>query len=113
MTGTVVSLQTRADGASALARIDVAAIELLAEGRAATLSVARIDVILANLVGQRAELVAVIAELSRRPSSGNTRIDALNADLRVAARDGLVQIDLFIEQTQTCAAAAHGERALT
>ena len=111
MTGTVVPLQSRSDGASAFVRIDVAAIELLAEGRAATVSAARIDAILAHLCGQRAALVAVIAELVRRPSTGDTRIDALNADLRIAVLNGLVQIDLFIEQTQACAAAARGERA--
>lgn len=106
MTGTVVPLQLKGDRASALTRIDVAAIERLAEGRAATLSAARLDAILAHLNGHRADLVAVIAELRTRPSSGDARIDALNADLSVEASKGLAQIDLFIGQAEICAGAA-------
>lgn len=106
MTGTVVPLQLKGDRASALTRIDVAAIERLAEGRAATLSAARLDAILAHLNGHRADLVAVIAELRTRPSSGDARIDAVNATLRVEASKGLAQIDLFIGQAETCAGAA-------
>ena len=106
MTGTVVPLQLRGDRASALTRIDVAAIERLAEGRAATLSAARLDTILAHLNGHRADLVAVIAELRTRPSSGDDRIDAVNATLSVEASKGLAQIDLFIGQAEICAGAA-------
>lgn len=106
MTGTVVPLQLKGDRASALTRIDVAAIERLAEGRAATLSAARLDAILAHLNGHRADLVAVIAELRTRPSSGDDRIDAVNATLSVEASKGLAQIDLFIGQAEICAGAA-------
>ena len=71
---------------------------------------ARVDVILAHPRGQRAELVVVIADLVRRPSSGDARIDALNADLRAAACQGLAQIDVLTARAQTCAAAATGRR---
>ncbi|SFM72344.1 hypothetical protein [Methylobacterium pseudosasicola] len=109
MTGIVVPMQPGGNEAFSLTRIDVVAIELLAEGRAATLSAARLDAILAHLNGHRADLVAVIAELRSRPSSGDARIDALNANLSVEASKGLAQIDLFIGQAEICAGAARSD----
>lgn len=103
MTRPIVPLYRDDGGRSALACIDVTALELLADGRATTLSSARIDAILAHLREQRAMLVAVITDLLTRPSSGEAGIDALNADLRVKADESLAQIDLFIQQAATCA----------
>lgn len=103
MPGTLVPLISRCDRASALARIDTAAVELMTEGRAATLSAARIDAIRTRLSRQHAELVALIDELAARPSTGNGRVDALNADLGVEATKALAQVELFMRQAEICA----------
>lgn len=106
MTGAIIPLRLKRDGTSALAGFDAVAAELLAEGRAPTLSAAQIDAILMKLQGQRAELTAILADLVTRTSSGDTRIDAINATLSVEARNGLSQIDSFIQQAETCVLAA-------
>ncbi|MCJ2092801.1 hypothetical protein MKK67_09845 [Methylobacterium sp. J-072] len=106
MTGTIIPLPLGGEGASSLAGFDVIAAELLTEGRAVSLSAARIEAILVKLGAQRAELTAVLADLQARPPSGDVRIDALNADLSVAASKGLAQIELFIEQAEACAVTA-------
>ncbi|UIY43517.1 hypothetical protein [Methylobacterium radiotolerans] len=109
MTRRIVPLYRDDNGRSALARFDGTALELLADGRATTLSSARLDVILARLYEQRAVLVAVITDLQTRPSSGDAQIDALNADLRVEADKSLAQLDLFIQQAETCALVVSAE----
>ena len=106
MTGTIIPLRLMRDEPSALASFDAAATELLAEGRAPTLSAAQLDAILMKLRRQRAELLAILVTLERRASSGDARIDAINAKLCVEARNGLAHTDLFIQQAETCALAA-------
>ena len=105
MTGTIIPLRLKRDETSALAGFDAAAADLLAEGRAPTLSAAHLDAILMKLRRQRAELLAINATLETRASSGDAQIDAINAKLCVEARNGLTHIDLFIQQVETCALA--------
>lgn len=104
MTGTITSLLPQRDNTTALAVVDVTAVELLQEGHAATLSGARLDVIRADLLAKRRQLVAMIADLRARPPSGDARIDAVNATLRTEADTGLAYIDLFLEEVESCAA---------
>ncbi|ONF46449.1 hypothetical protein [Methylobacterium radiotolerans] len=68
----------------------------LPEGRAATLTAARIDTILEQLRAQHAELAALVADLEARASSGDRELDLLNAVLRVQASRGLSWIDRII-----------------
>jgi uncharacterized protein involved in exopolysaccharide biosynthesis len=106
MTGAIIPFRRLGDEASALAAFDAPAAELLADGRAATLSAAQLSAILTRLREQHDELTAIIADLETRAPSGDTRIDTVNADLSVAARKGLAQIELFIQQAETCAVTA-------
>lgn len=101
MMGMVIPLRLKRDETSALAGFDVAAAELLAEGRAPTLSMAQFDAILMKLRRQRAELLAINADLEQRAPSGDARIDTINATLSVEARKGLAHIDLFIQQAES------------
>lgn len=103
MTGTIIPLQSKQHATSALAAFDIAAIELLVGGRAATLSGARLSAIRGKLVEQRVQLAAVIADLQARPPSGDLRIDAVNATLRTEADTGLAYLDLFLVRVETCA----------
>ncbi|GJE52872.1 hypothetical protein GOFOIKOB_5947 [Methylobacterium tardum] len=100
MTATIIPLRSSRDATSALATFDVAAAALLTEGGAASLSAARLDVILQRLRAQRAELVALITDLQMRGSSGNAQLDAINADLGGEADKGLAQIDLLIRHIE-------------
>lgn len=104
MTGTIISLRSERCATSALAAVDVTAMELLREGHAATLSGARLDAIRADLQGKREQLAAVIADLQARTPSGDTRIDAANATLRAEATTGLAYIDQFLKQAVSCVA---------
>ncbi|MCJ2068144.1 hypothetical protein MKK75_04845 [Methylobacterium sp. J-030] len=103
MTGTLIPLRSDRGAASALAVFDVTAVELLQEGRAATLSDARLDVIRADLLAKRRQLVAMIADLRARLPSGDARIDAVNATLLAEAGIGLGYVDQFLEQVGACA----------
>lgn len=69
---------------------------MLAGGQAATLTAARISLLLTSIQAQRAELMAVIDDLQARPPSGDAQVDRLNADLRVEAVRGVGQIDQMI-----------------
>lgn len=100
MTVTIIPLRSGHDATPALARLDVAAAKLLSEGRAASLSVARVEAMLADLQVKRAELIAVLADLQARPPSGDDWIDSINADLSVEAGKGLAQIDVVIRHLQ-------------
>ncbi|MCJ2084868.1 hypothetical protein MKK88_02520 [Methylobacterium sp. E-005] len=106
MTGTIIPLRLKRDETSALARFDATAADLLAEGRAPTLSAAQLDAILMKLRRQRAELLAINVTLETRASSGDARIDAINAKLCVEVRNGLAQIELLIHQSEAGALAA-------
>ncbi|XYD12644.1 hypothetical protein R1A27_34430 (plasmid) [Methylobacterium sp. NMS12] len=98
MTGTIIPLRSGHSTTSALTHFDITAMELLREGRAATLSEARLDAIRTELLAKRAELAAVLADLQARPSSGDAEIDAVNITLSVEAGVGLAHIDQFIAQ---------------
>ena len=102
MTKTIVPLGLKHNEASLLAGFDVLAAEMLVEGRAPNLSVARLDAILAMLRGQQVELASVLADLEVRAPSCDVRIDGINADLRDRTREGLALIDLLIQQGQAC-----------
>lgn len=102
MTGAILPLRLKRDEASPLVGFDVLATELLVEGRAPNLSVARLDAILGKLRGQRTELAAILVDLQGRVPSCDARIEAVNADLRDSGREGLAQIDLFIQQAMSC-----------
>jgi|FEC22Drversion2_1045045.scaffolds.fasta_scaffold01136_9 hypothetical protein len=93
MTASVIALPLKG---SALRGLDATAAEMLAGGQAATLTAARISLLLTIIQAQRAELMAVIDDLQARPPSGDTQIDRANADLRVEAVRGLDQIDQMI-----------------
>ncbi|WP_091721964.1 hypothetical protein [Methylobacterium phyllostachyos] len=98
MMGTIIPLRLKRYETSTLASFDAAAAELLAEGRAPTLPSAQLDAILMKLRRQRAELLAINADLETRAPSGDARIDAINAKLCVEVRNGLAHIDLFIQR---------------
>ncbi|MCJ2124785.1 hypothetical protein [Methylobacterium sp. J-077] len=110
MTGAIIPLRLKRDQASALAGFDALAAELLVEGQAPNLSVARLDAILGKLRGQRAQLAAILADLEARAPSCDARIEAINADLRDGAREGVAQIDLFIHQAERCRSKAEQSR---
>ena len=104
MTGEVIPLRSGESATSALTHFDVTAAELLRQGRAATLSGARLDAILTDLLAKRVGLAKVLADLQSRPPSGDARIDAINATLIAEAGKSLSHIDVFIQHTQACAA---------
>jgi hypothetical protein len=108
MTGTIIPLRLKRDEASTLAGFDMLATELLAEGQAPNLSAARLEAILGKLRGQRTQLVAILADLEGRVPSCDARIEAVNANLRDSAREGLAHIDLFIQQAENCTVRAEG-----
>ena len=83
-----------------LARVDVAAIELLIGGHATNLQAARAQIILADLRAQRDQMTAVLADVRGREPTGDPEIDDTNANLITAINQGIVQIDLFIAQAR-------------
>jgi hypothetical protein len=93
MTASVIPLPLKG---SALQDLDANAAELLAGGRAATLTAARISLLLKSIQAKRAELVAVIDDFQARPPNADAQVDRINEDLRVAAVKGLGQIDQMI-----------------
>ncbi len=93
MTASVVPLPLKG---SALQSLDATAAEMLAAGRATTLTAARISLLLESVQAKRSELVAVIDDLQSRPPSGNAQVDQANADLSVEAVKGPGQIDQVI-----------------
>ena len=103
MTGTIIPLRSDRCATSASDALDVTAVELLREGRAVTLSGARLDAIRADLSAKRLQLAAVIAALQARPPSGDVRIDAVNATLCAEAGTGLTYIDAFLRLVEGCA----------
>jgi hypothetical protein len=100
MSDGIVLLRGRGEERSALARVDVEAVGLLAEGQATTLQAARAAVILANLRDQREQMAALLADLQRRAPTGDGQIDRVNADLIIAINRGIVQIDKVTAQVR-------------
>lgn len=110
MTGTVIPLRSDRCATTAPTAFDVTAVELLREGRAATLLGARFAAIRADLLVKREQLVAVITDLHARPPSGNIHVDAVNATLWTEASTGLTYVDQFLAQVETSAARVERER---
>ncbi|MGU3664545.1 hypothetical protein ACLBX9_10215 [Methylobacterium sp. A49B] len=110
MSRTVIPFRRRPGEASALAAFDAPAAQLLADGRAGTLSAAQLSIILTKFRAQRDELAAIIADLDARAPSSDPQINIVNANLKVAAREGLVQINVFIHQAETSALVVSGGR---
>lgn len=102
MTGATIPLRLKRDQTSALADFDTLATELLAEGQAPNLSAARLDAILGKLREQQTQLAVILADLEERVPSCDARIEAIDADLRDFAREGLTQIALYIQQAIRC-----------
>ncbi|TXN71449.1 hypothetical protein [Methylobacterium sp. WL6] len=100
MSRQIIPLRRQGAEQSALARIDVAAVALLAGGQATSLQAARAEVILADLRLRRDEMTALLSDLRSRETSRLPHIDVANANLIVAIVQGVVQVDLFIAQAQ-------------
>ncbi|MCJ2063219.1 hypothetical protein MKK63_10910 [Methylobacterium sp. J-088] len=99
----IVLLRRRGEERSAIARVDAAAVELLASGQATTLQAARAEVILADLCEQREHMAALLADLRGRAPIGEAQIGEANANLITAINKGIVQIDLFVAQARAYA----------
>ncbi|MCJ2117288.1 hypothetical protein MKK65_12080 [Methylobacterium sp. J-001] len=106
MSSAIIAFRRKSDEASALGDFDGVATTLLSEGRASSLTTARIKAILTKLRSQRTELAGVIADLQARPPSGDGRIDTVNANLCIEASKGLAQIDRLIQHAETCSASS-------
>lgn len=98
MSDGIIPLRGRGEEPFALARVDVAAVDLLADGQATTLQAARATIILSDLHQQRAQMTTLLADLQGRRLTGNAQIDKINTDLITAINRGIVQIDLFATQ---------------
>lgn len=106
MSNGIVPLRRRGEERSALAKVDVAAVEMLANGQATSLQVARAEVILADLREQRDHMVKLLTDLRGRELTGKTQIDEANASLITAINQGIIQIDLFVAQARAYAKVA-------
>lgn len=96
----IIPLRPKSDEQLALARIDVAAVALLAGGRATSLQAARAEAVLADLRLQRDEMTTLLSGLRGREPTGVLQLDVANANLINAITQGIVQIDLFIAQAR-------------
>ena len=104
MSDGIVPLRRRGEEQSALARVDVIAVEMLASGQATSLQAARTAAILADLRDHRDQLTTLLADLRGRKPTGEAQIDEVNDNLITAINQGIVQIDLFIARAQVFAA---------
>ena len=98
----IVPLRRNGEGQSALARVDVAAMELLVGGQATSLQAARAEVILADLCEQRDQMAVLLTDLQERELTGEPQIDEADANLIAAINQGVVQIDLFVARARSC-----------
>ena len=105
----IIPLRRRSDERSALARVDATAVEMLADGQATTLRVARAEVILADLREQRDQLTTLLADLRGREPTGEPQIDEANANLITAIGQGITQLDLFVAQARSYAAGSEAD----
>ena len=103
MSDGIVSLRRRGEEPSALARVDVSAVAMLANGKATSLQAARAEVLLADLRAQRDQMAMLLADLRGCEPTGDPRIDKANANLITAINQGIVQIDLFVAQARVYA----------
>lgn len=106
MSEAIVPLRRKGPKPAALDRVDVSAMELLADGRTTSLQAARAEVILADMRGQRDEMTVVLADVRSREPTGDPQVDEANANLVAAIKHGIVQIDLFIARAQVFLAEA-------
>ena len=102
----IVLLRRRGEKRTALDRVDVAAVQLLADGRTASLQAARAEIILADMRAQRDPMTTVFADVRSREPTGDPQVDRANADLVTAINSGIVQIDLFIARARVFLAEA-------
>lgn len=93
----IIPLRPASNQTSTLARFDSLAVELLADGRAATLTAARIHAVLKQTREDRSKLAAVLEDLDARPPTGIAQLDKVNADLRASVIDGIIHIGLLIQ----------------
>ncbi|MGH1592250.1 hypothetical protein ACRBEV_32530 [Methylobacterium phyllosphaerae] len=100
MTSMIVPFRRKSDETSALARFDVIAAELLAEGRAGALSEARLVAILAELRQNRVYLCTTIADQVRIEIDGHPQSRRLAANIRAIAGLALAKLDELIELTE-------------
>ncbi|SDO44891.1 hypothetical protein SAMN05216360_12320 [Methylobacterium phyllostachyos] len=96
----IVPLRRRGEKRTSLDRVDVAAVQLLASGRATSLQAARGEVILADMRAQRDQMTVVLADVRSREATGDPQIDDANVNLITAINYGIVQIDVFIARAQ-------------
>ncbi|MCJ2060065.1 hypothetical protein MKL09_26465 [Methylobacterium sp. J-048] len=96
----IVPLRRSGEERSPIARVDIAAVELLVSGEAISLQTARAEVILKDLRAQRDQMSTLLADLRARGLIGDAQIDEVNASLISAINQGIVQIDLFIAQAR-------------
>lgn len=106
MSEAIVPLRRKGPKPTALDRVDVSAMELLADGRTTSLQAARAEVILADMRAQRDEMAVVLADVRSREPTGDPQVDEANANLVAAINHGIVQIDLFIARAQVFLAEA-------
>lgn len=106
MTNPIIPFRRKSDEASALAAFDVIAAELLAEGRATSLSAARLDAILTELRRNRVHLCAVMEDQGLSGLTGHTQLGGLAVNIKTIAAQGLAQIDQLIALAETRLAAS-------
>ncbi|MGH1573809.1 hypothetical protein ACRAWG_28110 [Methylobacterium sp. P31] len=96
MSSTIIPFRCKSDAASALASFDVIAAELLADGRAMSLSAARLDAILAELRRNRAHLCVVLDDQGLSGLTGHAQLGSLAVNIKTIAGQGLAHIDQLI-----------------
>lgn len=97
MTGTIIPLRAKDEETSALARFDVLAAELLTDGRAESLSAARLDVILTELHLYRVQLCTVMEGPRTSTLAEDAQFASLALEIRAVAEQALARIDQLIE----------------
>ncbi|KQS85141.1 hypothetical protein ASG32_17885 [Methylobacterium sp. Leaf361] len=96
MTDKIIPLRRKSDETAAMARFYTLAAELLANGRAATLTAAQREVLLIHVREQRAKFAVVLEDLQGRPSTGIVELDGVNADLSAVTIEGIARSDELI-----------------
>lgn len=96
MNDKIIPLRRKNDETAAMARFYTLAAELLADGRAATLTGAQREVFLIHVREQRAKFAAVLEDLQGRPSTGIVELDGVNASLSAVTIEGIARSDELI-----------------
>jgi hypothetical protein len=106
MTNPIIPFRRKSDETTALASFDVIAAELLAEGRATSLSAARLGAILADLRRNRVHLCGVMEDQGLSGLTGHAQLGGLAVNIKAIAGQGLAQIDQLIELAEAQLAAS-------